>query len=211
MKSSGKDSMHEFETEKEREHHEPAQIVDTRHSRDLDTAQPEPPPAPEESTVVPEPEPEDLDLKKSREGAVPLRAPPPPGPPAAEIPAGEAPAGQEAAPADQESFEMAQIREVFGAGITNYLLGHLNFLLNFAVIYLGRAPNPATGLISPDMEKAKLAIDMLEFIYAHVSKELPAQERTGIERVLADLKLSYMQVLTEAAPPIIPKPTGGNL
>jgi len=208
MKGSEKEKKHEFEVEHDEEHHEPVQIVDTRHSRDLDKELPLEQQAPEPPDIVAEPEPEDLDTKKYPDGAMPPREPRHPDN-AAE---GAAPAQQAPAPSEQESFEMAQIREVFGAGIVNYLLGHLNFLLNFAVIYLGRAPNPATGLVSPDLEKAKIAIDMLEFIYARVNKELPAQERTGIERVLADLKLSYMQVITEAAPaPAAPKPTGGNL
>jgi hypothetical protein len=206
MKASEKDKRREHEMPEDEEHHEPAQIVDTRHPRDLDTETPAAEQAPEAPEVYAEPEPEDLDAKKYPQGAVTPREPL-----TVEPPVGAAEQPPEGAPSEQESIEVAQIREVFGAGIVNYLLGHLNFLLNFAVIYLGRAPNPATGLVSPDLEKAKLAIDMLEFIYARVSKDLPAQERTGIERVLADLKLSYMQVITEAAAPIITKPTGGNL
>lgn len=177
----------------------PIEIVDTRHSRDLEAPVPpeaEQAPAVPELEIVPEPEPEDLDAKHYPEGTMPPREEPEEG--------GEP--SEEELRAAQE-FELAQIRQVFGAGIVNYLVGHFNFLLNFAVIYLGRAPNPASGLVSPDLEKAKLAIDLLEFIYARIGKELPAQERGGVERVIADLKLGYMQALTESAPPPL-KPAG---
>ena len=212
----GKDRDREREQEMDE-----VKIIDARHSRDLDAeVLPEAPP-PLEPTAVPETEPEDLD-EKQYPPELAKEAPLPEEPEVASAPDAQ-PAGrrkrrivapgqaEEQMPSEEEiaAFEAAQLRQVFAAGLTNYLLSHLNFLLNFAVIYLGRMPNPATGLISPDLEKAKTAIDLLDFIYSHVQKELPAQERTGVEQILADLKLSFMQAVTSAAPPP-PKPAEGN-
>jgi hypothetical protein len=187
----------------EEEERGPIEIVDTRHSRDLEAAAPPPEPEtpPAGPEIVPDIEPEDLDPKNypddlRKEGE------------AVSAPADDAAAGplEEDEAQAQEALEMAHIRQVFGAGIVPYLLGQLNFVLNFAVIYLGGAANPATGLVTPDMEKAKLAIDLLEFIFTHVQKELQPADRQNIERVIRDLKLSYMQGLADATVPPAPPP-----
>ena len=61
------------------------------------------------------------------------------------------------------------------------------------LIYLGQAANPATGLVTVDLDNAKVAIDTLEFIMDKVKDDLPKEEEEGFTKFIADLKYSFMQ------------------
>jgi hypothetical protein len=102
---------------------------------------------------------------------------------------------------EDPTAEIDQLRQLFGAGIDSYLRGQLGLLLNFALIYLGRSPNPATGLMSPNTDKAKLAIDIIEFIAARIQQNMPEAERAEIASVLSELKYAFMQSVADAPPP----------
>lgn len=197
--------MEPSDRERERDEKEDKDIIvsDMRHSREMDeeeadSAAAEPPPTAKETTaseeeVEPpvEPEPE---VKAETPAGVEQEA--------------ESPK-QPAAPSQEkvEQAEMDQMRQVFAAGVTGYLSGQIGLLLNFALIALGRAPSPATGLISVELEKAKLAIDVLEFIFGKIKDELPAAERENVASLISDLKYAFMQAATGATPaPPAPTP-----
>jgi hypothetical protein len=96
---------------------------------------------------------------------------------------------------------MEQLKMIFGMGLDGYLQSQLGLLLNFAIISLGRAPNPATGLVSTELDKAKLAIDLLEFIYARIKSGLPEQAQAELTQITGDLKYSFMQAAASGPGP----------
>lgn len=105
-------------------------------------------------------------------------------------------------PGDEVSAgEMAYLRQVFAAGLNNYLKSQLGLLLNFALLALGRAPDPATGLVSKNLPHARLAIDTLEFIVARLEPELQQAEKVQMKALISDLKFAYMQAVGPAQPP----------
>lgn len=181
--------------EKEREEQRRREILisDKRHSRDLENADEEP--APE---TVPK--------------AAPIAEEPAPSAPTGEA-GGSAQTGSESAktPSDakavaqapdtqeppaappEESAESAQLRLLFEAGLPAYLHSQLQLILNFAMIYLGRQPNPANGLVSADLDKARLAIDLFEFIVQRTQDDLPEQDRAGLANLVGSLKMEYAQ------------------
>lgn len=147
-------------------------------------AEPEPPSAPEPGDVVEFP----AGSAQDEGDSVPDGRPQAQVPPQENIPPG-GPAGAEA----DDSPEMEQLKMIFGMGLDGYLQSQLGLLLNFAIISLGRAPNPATGLVSTELDKAKLAIDLLEFIYARIKSGLPEQAQAELTQIIGDLKYSFMQ------------------
>ena len=157
------------------------------------------------------------DLRHSRdleaEPDEPLRVIEPPAPPVAdEVPAALPPVEQapestgvgEEDELPEAAAEMDQLRQIFGMGLTTYLRSQLGMLINFTVIYLGQAPNPATGLIGADLPKAKLAIDMLDFITGAIQAEMPAAERSELKNILDQLKYAFVQ--SAGKTPLAPDP-----
>jgi hypothetical protein len=101
---------------------------------------------------------------------------------------------------EQERLEYQQLRMIFGMGLKGYLAGQLTILINFALIYLGRAPNPATGLVATDLEGARTAIDLLEKTLVYVASELQPEEQANLKKLVGDLKFSYLQAAGGSAP-----------
>lgn len=193
----------------DQEHPAPVIITDKRHSRALDEmeeaasapAPPEPPAAP------PAPEPEGVvEFTRPAPSAPAVEAPAAPEPPSTQpddSPVADEPLAEEEAYA---AAEMEHLRMLFGAGLVQYLRGQMGLLLNFALLGLGRAPNPATGLVSTELDKAKLAIDLLEFIAVRLRGQLPETEEQEIAQVLAELKYTFMQLAAANPAP----PAGGE-
>ncbi len=197
--------------ERDREEEQGVLISDKRHTRDLSEEQEEETAQPAEKTPVAK-APEALQVEPPVEQPA---TPEPSGvvefpsqekrsePSAAQEPAEQdsAPvAGQQAGPEPpteplaDDSPEAQHMRLLFEAGIVGYLHGQLDLLFTFALIYLGRRPNPATGLVAIDPLKARLAIDTLAFIYDNTQQELPEQDRAGFLNLLNGLKMEYAQV-----------------
>lgn len=105
--------------------------------------------------------------------------------------------------AEQESAQEASVRLLFEAGIIPYLHGQLQLLLSFALIYLGRQPNPATGLVSTDLEQARLVIDLFLFIVERTGQHMPTEDQINLSNVAASLKMEYAQV-AQGAPGAAP-------
>lgn len=196
--------------ERDKEEKQGVTISDKRHTRDFSEE-------PEEETVQPVEDvpvakaPEALQVEPTEEQPV---TPEPTGvvefpsqekrsdPVVAQEPADQDPApvaeqhaGQEpqTEPLADDSPEAQHVRLLFETGIVGYLHGQLDLLFTFALIYLGRRPNPATGLVAADLPKARLAIDTLAFIFDNTQQELPEQDRAGFLNLLNGLKMEYAQ------------------
>jgi hypothetical protein len=181
-------------------------IEDKRHIRDVD----------DEAEVAEEeaqPKPEPAAAPEAAEPALEAVAGPAPVPTtpveelAKEQPAGPA-VGDEGVPADvpteeelaqMQQAEYAYLMQLFQLGLHGYLRSQLGILLNFALISLGRAPNPSTGLVTADLDQAKLAIDAMEFTMVRVQASMPPQEKAEMVQWLSDLKYTFMQSLSGAA------------
>ncbi len=94
---------------------------------------------------------------------------------------------------------------VFQLGIDEYLKHSLGIYLNFAYIYMGLMPNPETGILTPDLAKAKLSIDTFEFAFEKVKPSLNKQEQAELTRVLRDLKMNFLNIASSP-----PKQPGGG-
>jgi hypothetical protein len=74
-----------------------------------------------------------------------------------------------------------------------------------AAMFLGRIPNPQTGQPEVNLEVARLFIDQLEMIHEKTRGNLNKEESEILSRVLADLRLAFVQASSEApaafAPP----------
>lgn len=192
------------------------EVADMRHSRELAEPAPE---KPEPSPKIPDatqetPAPADSHDDKQEKKAVPPPTPVPEPPLDAETEneigmpdelddQHEHMHGQPGADDPAAAFEMEQLRLLFGSGLSAYLRGQLGLLFNFALISLGRMPNPATGIVATDLDKARLAIDVFEFIVSRIQGELQGAERNEVLQLVAELKYSFMQLAQSAAPKIV--------
>ena len=107
-----------------------------------------------------------------------------------------------------QQAEMAYLMQLFQLGLPAYLRSQLGVLLNFAMINLGRMPNPASGIVTVDLEQAKLAIDVFEFILVKVQAQLDPRERLELTQLLSDMKYTFMQAL--GGPGGVPPVPGGG-
>jgi hypothetical protein len=181
------------------EQHAPEQggdieIADLRHSRELEeaAAAPAPPGAAPPGQPATQP------------AAATPPAPEPGAAPEVEAEIGMPEEGRKtdaAPPGGEAEFEMEQLRMLFGGGLSAYLRSQLGLLFNFALIALGRMANPASGIVSVDVDKARLAIDVFEFLVAKLHPELSTEERTEMVNLLAELKYLFMQQRPPAPPP----------
>jgi hypothetical protein len=57
---------------------------------------------------------------------------------------------------------------------------------------LGLQPDFATGKIDPDLDQAKLAIDVISFISTQVEGKLDESDRRTLHNTVRDLKLNYV-------------------
>ena len=178
-------SADERDRERDEQEQQEIEISDKRHSREI-TAESER----EESAVEPEAEPApevpaepvgvvEFEPPKKREQAAPAEKEPP-------------------VDAEQESAQEASVRMLFEAGIIPYLHGQLQLLLSFALIYMGRQPNPATGLVSADLEQARLVIDLFLFIVERTGQHMPPEDRANLVNVASSLKMEFAQVAQDA-------------
>ena len=102
-----------------------------------------------------------------------------------------------------------KLRRIISLGLVDYLKYQLTMVLNFALLSLGSAPDPATGLVSKNLPQAKLAIDVLEFMVARLQGEMSVAERQQMAQLVSDLKYSFMQAAADGATPPGGLPNGG--
>ena len=185
---------------------EPPEIIiqDLRHSRGAEA---------EEEEEQPEPQPEPAAAEPQSTGAAP------------QMEVVEAPAAPAAAMHDHDlehdqhdhdhnhehgdgsmdeqmaEAEYRQVLQIFELGLNNYQKSQLGIFIQFALIHMGRAPHPVTGLVATDMKRARFAIDLLHVSYTHLEEELQAQEKREVQSVIAQLQMLYTQLAGNAPMP----------
>jgi hypothetical protein len=91
-------------------------------------------------------------------------------------------------------------RQFFAMGVTNYLRYQLSMVLNFALLSMGSAPDPNTGLVTKNLPNAKLAIDVLEFLVLRLQNEMQPAERQQMTGLVSELKYAFMQAAQDNIP-----------
>tara|TARA_Y100001970_G_C14031324_1_gene748775 strand:- start:312 stop:590 length:279 start_codon:yes stop_codon:yes gene_type:complete len=79
------------------------------------------------------------------------------------------------------------------------LMDFSNIILSYgmnATIHLGLTPDPSTGQISRDLNRAKDLIDILEVLKTKTSGNLDKNEEKILDETLANLKLLYVKTLS---------------
>ena len=79
------------------------------------------------------------------------------------------------------------------------LMDFSNIILSYgmnATIHLGLTPDPSTGQISRDLNRAKDLIDILEVLKTKTSVNLDKNEEKILDETLANLKLLYVKALS---------------
>ena len=59
--------------------------------------------------------------------------------------------------------------------------------------YLGLMMNPETKEVSQDLEKAKISIDSIEFLFKQIKDELSAEDKMQLENLLANLQMNFVE------------------
>ncbi len=59
--------------------------------------------------------------------------------------------------------------------------------------YLGLMMNPETKEVSQDLEKAKISIDSIEFLFKQIKDELSAEDKLQLENLLANLQMNFVE------------------
>ena len=72
--------------------------------------------------------------------------------------------------------------------------GFIVSLAQAAVIHLGEAPDPSTGVRSKNIAQARYSIDLLDMIADKTKGNLEPEEQMLIERLRSDLKIMYVRV-----------------
>jgi hypothetical protein len=104
-------------------------------------------------------------------------------------------------PAEQAPPEgEEQAVNIFDLGIEGFLEYNLGMIYQFALVYLGLIANPTSGLIARDLERAKLCIDVFEFLSGKVKALLPKEAQDELGRVTKDLKMNFIQVAASPTP-----------
>ena len=78
------------------------------------------------------------------------------------------------------------------------LMDFSNIILSYgmiATIHLGLTPDPSSGQISKDLNRAKDLIDILEVLKTKTTGNLTKDEEKILDETLANLKLLYVKAL----------------
>jgi uncharacterized protein DUF1844 len=62
---------------------------------------------------------------------------------------------------------------------------------------LGLQPDLVTGTISPNLEQAKVAIDLVAFVAGQIDGQLDEADKRRVHSLVRDLKLNYVEKLKE--------------
>ena len=123
---------------------------------------------------------------------------PPEEPPTEEGPAEEGP-GKAAESAGEQTAEKA-VQTVFDIGIEGFIQYNLGVVLQFAYVYMGLVANPSTGLVTKELERAKLSVDVFEMLVDKIKDKLPARDREELVRAVKDLKLNFINAASSPPP-----------
>ena len=59
--------------------------------------------------------------------------------------------------------------------------------------YLGLMMNPETKEVNQDLEKAKITIDSIDFLFKKIQKEMTEEDRKQMDNLIANLKMNYVE------------------
>jgi hypothetical protein len=59
--------------------------------------------------------------------------------------------------------------------------------------YLGLMMNPETKEINQDLQKAKISIDSIEFLFEKIKDELGKDDKLQLENLLANLQMNFVE------------------
>jgi len=132
----------------------------------------------------------------------PVEPPPesekPGGPP--EEPPAEAKFEQTAEDTGEQTAEKVA-QTVFDIGIEGFVQYNLGVVLQFAYVYMGLVANPSTGLVTKELERAKLSVDVFEMLVDKIKDKLPVRDREELMRAVKDLKLNFINAASAPTPP----------
>ncbi len=74
----------------------------------------------------------------------------------------------------------------------NLFIGHVAMQANMALIGLGQVPNPGTGKAEPNLETAKVFIDILEMLATKTKGNLSTEENAYLQEALTNLRMVYV-------------------
>lgn len=77
----------------------------------------------------------------------------------------------------------------------------VSMLASDAMISLGQMPNPVTGKMAPRKNQAKYLIDTIEMLCETTRGNVPAEETSGVEDLLHQLRLAFVQMPESPARP----------
>lgn len=73
-------------------------------------------------------------------------------------------------------------------------------LASSALVHLGKAPDPMTGVPQRDLTQARLSIDLLRLLREKTEGRRTAEESQLLEDLLYDLQLQFVEALGGATP-----------
>lgn len=94
--------------------------------------------------------------------------------------------------------------------IQNALYFFIEELYTRILIFMGVAPNPQTGLTVRNLEQAQRGIQVLETLVKEAKKEATPEVSGGLDRIVSQVKLAYVQLVT-GGPGLPADVTGGGL
>jgi len=100
--------------------------------------------------------------------------------------------------ADEQTAEKVA-QTVFDIGIEGFIQYNLGVVLQFAYVYMGLMANPSTGLVTKELERAKLSVDVFEMLVDKIKDKLSVRDREELVRAVKDLKLNFIN--SASSPP----------
>jgi len=68
-------------------------------------------------------------------------------------------------------------------------------LASSALVHLGKAPDPTTGVAQRDLAQARLSIDLLRLLGEKTEGHRTAEESQFLEEILYDLQMQFVQAV----------------
>ncbi len=103
-------------------------------------------------------------------------------------------------PTEEEMATEDGAPNLFDIGIEGFIQYNLSVIAQFAYLYMGLVVNPSTGLLARDLTRAKLCIDVFEFLIDKIKEMLPVPEREELNRFASDLKLNFINAASSPSP-----------
>jgi len=80
--------------------------------------------------------------------------------------------------------------------IQNALYFFIEEVYSRVLVYMGVAPHPQSGLTVQNLDEAQQGIKLIEVLVAEAKKKSPPEVQAGLDRVVQQIKLAYVQLVT---------------